>query len=213
MTVRHSQTCQTRVTVATRAARSASPTPQRWEDGGGYDERGRPNEIPEPTLFTPLPCTAHPGPSKVEVLALRHRLRMSLWHSSDATMTKPVDWLKSLVDLGHALREAALAERGIRWTVEGVKLVAGEKKGDPPHWRAQIWDPGANGGRGTNIHLGYADDRGGAIDIIVDWYRRYCGIDARVEPPEWFRELLTDALAQQAEASERAGGLAWDVED
>jgi len=94
-----------------------------------------------------------------------------------------------------------------------VKLVPGEKAGDPPRWRAQIWDPSANGGKGGHIHLGYADERGDAIDLVTKWYRKYCGLDARTESPAWFRELLFDAMHVQGNASEEAGGLNWDLDN
>lgn len=183
-----------------------------WADGGGIQDDGKPNPIPEPQLFAPYTCTIPPGPDRVEVLALRHQLKTSLWHTADATMSRSVDYVSNLVQLGYAIQEAALAERGIRWGADGVKLVPGDDPGDPPRWRAQIWDPSANGGKGGHIHLGYADERADAVDLIVKWYRRYCGLDVRVEPPEWFRELVRDAISIQAEASEREGGLAWDLD-
>lgn len=182
-----------------------------WEDGGGIDDDGQPNLIPEPTVFRPIATSVPPGSSKVDILERRHRLKTALWHSSD--VTTQIDYTSNLTLLGYALREAALAERGIRWSADGVKLVSGETPGDPPRWRAQIWDPSANAGKGGHIHLGYADDRGGAIDLIEDWYRRYAGINVRVEPPKWFRALVADALSVQAEISDAAGGMAWDVEN
>lgn len=58
--------------------------------------------------------------------------------------------------------------------------------------------------------MGYADERGDAIDLVTKWYRKYCGLDARTESPAWFRELIVDAMHVQGSASEDAGGLKWD---
>lgn len=182
-----------------------------WADGGGIDDDGEPNPTPEPVLFAPKPTTTPPGSDKVHVLALRHHLKVELWHRDDEGMKAPIDYVAKLTDLGHALREAILAERGIRWSSDGVKIVPGEKPGDPPRWRAQIWDPSV-GKKGGHKHLGYAETRGECVDLIVDWYRTYCGLDCRVEPPGWFKMLLSDAMNVQAESSDAAGGMAWDVE-
>lgn len=181
-----------------------------WEDGGGITDDGTPNTIPEPRLFQPIATSTPPGPKKTEILERRHRIKASLWCSSDATTQ--IDYVRSLTLLGYEIREAALAERGIRWGADGVKLVPGESKGDPPRWRAQIWDPSANDGKGGHIHLGYANERGDAVDLITAWYKRYCGLDMRVEPPKWFKELLADAIVVQAGQSDSAGGMAWDVD-
>lgn len=182
-----------------------------WVDGGGLDDDGEPNPIPEPALFRTKPTEVRPGPAKVKVLQTRHQLRAGLWHDDDAEPAKPIDWIANLTNLGLAIREAILAERGVRWGAEGIKLVNGETPDDPPRWRCQIWNPGTKG-KGGHIHLGYAKSRGEAVDMIADWYRRYCGFDVRIDPPEWFKELISDALAVQSRASEQAGGLAWDVD-
>jgi len=178
-----------------------------WEDGGGIDDDGQMNPIAEPSLFRPVRTILEPGPAKVAALALRHSLRAQLWHEDDVPVGGPVDYVQNFSALAIAMKEACLAERGVRWAADGIKEVPGPRPGDPIHYRAQIWNPNTQ----QNEHLGYAKTRDGAVQLIADWYRRYCGIDTRVEPPTWLRACLSDAFAIQSEQSDAKGGMAWGI--
>ncbi len=198
-----------------KPARSPPKRPKQhrrkdYEDGGGIDDDGIANAIPEPALFRPTPTQHVPGSPKVAVVALRHHLRAQLWHEDDPPIEGQADHVQHLSDLALFMRAVVLGDRCGRWVADGISIVPGPKAGDPPQYRAQIWDPGL-GKKGDHIELGYAKTREEAVDLIACWLKRHCRVDTYVEIPEWLMTCMGYAIKVQAEYSEAHGGMAWGV--
>lgn len=167
-----------------------------WEDGGGIDDDGTPNPVPDPSLPTPPRTLFRPGPDKVAVMAARHAAGYSLWCPAD--LTQPIDYVSALCEVGAMMREEVLAERGLRWLANGISTVPGPTPADPPQFRAQVWDVNLN----DHIEVGRAPTRGAAVNLIIDWARVHLGLDVNVQPPDWLKHILGDAIRLQAERNE-----------
>lgn len=182
------------------------PTARRaWEDGGGVDDDGTPNPVPDPQLPLPARTYFRPGSDKVATFAARHAAGQSLWHPQDLPGEQPIDFIQAFTELGGFMREVALAERDLRWLANGVSVVPGPRPGDPPQYRAQIWDPGQN----DHIEVGRAKTRAEALDLIIDWASRHLRINIRFEVPLWMKLITPDLLQAHAEQH----GRAWDDSD
>lgn len=169
--------------------RPAQHRRHEWEDAGGMDDAG--NWLPEPRLWEPAGrLTDQSREARVEVLRRRHELKQRLSHPLDTAV--PPDYAGAMVALARLMREEALGERGFRWCAEGVSVVPPASPGDPPRYRAEVWD-GGEGKAGDHIHLGYADSEGEAIDLILDWCQKRLRINASYRPPAWFQTLLFEA--------------------
>lgn len=179
-----------------------------YEDGGGIDDDGKPNPIPEPELPIPVRTSLPPGPERVEVLRQRHTDKQALWNPRDESWAAPFDYVKALTVLGEFMRQVVLASRGLRPAANGVSMVKGS--GGVPIWRAEVWDPHHVWSDRDHLHVGYAKTRGEARDLLIKWYKEKRGLDITVQPPAWLKEVLADAMQLQAALSDASGGMAWE---
>jgi len=197
----------------TRKKRAGSQYRRKdWEDGGGIDDTGKPNPIAEPRLVLPPRTAVRPGPDRVEILYLRHEAKTRLWHPRDVRCSCPFDYVAALTSLGKFMVQVVLSSRGLRRSASGISRVPGPKRGDPPRYRAEAWDPEHRFSTRDHFHIGYAATEGEAKDLRTAWYRDHCGLDVRVQPPEWLKICLADAMQLQAEESDEHGGLAWGMD-
>lgn len=168
-----------------------------WEDGGGIGDDGRPNPEPEPVLGEPPPTRLAPGPQKVEVLRRRHEAKTRLWGTGERTI--PVDMVAELVKLGQFMRWAVLQARGrTKYAHAVLYQERGRTPGHRPCYRVEVSRP-PEPGRRSREHIANAATEGEAKAILIDWCAAQGITDVEVEPPEWLRECLRDALIAQGQ--------------
>lgn len=170
---------------------------REWEDGGGIGDDGRPNKEPEPALGVPDPTPVPPGPSKVEVLRRRHEAKQRLWHPAEERA--PADLVKQLTDLAQFMRWAVLQARGRTKYAHAILFQErGRTPGHRPCYRVEVSRPPEPGQR-ARLHIGNRWTEGEAKALLIDWCEEQGITDVEVEPPEWLRECLKDALVLQGQ--------------
>ncbi len=170
-----------------------------WEDGGGIDDDGRPNPEPEPTLGVPAPTLLPPGPRKVELLRRRHEAQVRLWGPGERSV--PLDMVGELTKLAQFMRWAVLQARGRTKYAHAVLQVPGRHPGNLPRYRVEVSRKPAPGRRDRE-HVGNAPTEGEAKSLLIDWCAEQGITDVHVEPPEWLRECLKDAMILQGQYDE-----------
>ena len=166
-----------------------------WEDGGGIDDNGLPNPEPEPTLGIPAPTLLPPGPSKVELLRRRHEAKVRLWGPGERSI--PLDTVGELTKLAQFMRWAVLQHRGReRYAHAVIPQPQGRTPGHRPCYRVEVSRVGTRTVR-SKERIGTRATEGEAKALLIDWCEEQGITDVHVEPPDWLRECLKDAMILQ----------------